>query len=85
MPFGRAMHLDNAAMLVPVYDPALHTFSVQLWKSGVPAGIHGLIEDFTDANRAVESINAFLQAAKVRELTSQELSDLVKELALTKG
>uniref|UniRef100_UPI003F492CEB hypothetical protein n=1 Tax=Streptomyces chartreusis TaxID=1969 RepID=UPI003F492CEB len=81
----RCISIDNAARLVPVFDPALRTFSVQLWKSGVPASIHGLIEDFTDANTAGESINAFLQSAKVRELTSQELSELVKELALIKG
>ncbi|QKZ23846.1 hypothetical protein [Streptomyces chartreusis] len=85
MPFGRAMPIDDAVKLVPVYDPALRTFSVQLWKSGAPAGIHGLIEDFTDANKAVESINAFLQTAQVRELTNQELSDLGQELVLIKG
>ena len=76
MPYGPSIHLDDATRLVPVFDPVLRNYCVQLWMDGRPGGIHGLIENFRDADEAVDTLHTFLEAEDVRQLTDKELSDV---------
>lgn len=83
--FGPVTLDDAHVELRPVYDPVLRTFSVQLWKDGEPAGIHGLIEAFPYPDEATEAIDAFLTAHDVRELTGEETVQLYGGLLAAKG
>lgn len=73
------------AELRPVYDPRLRTFSVQLWVSGEPSGIHGLVEHFQYADEPLEAIDAFLAEHGVRALTGDEAVLLYAGLVHAKG
>ncbi|MFI9311200.1 hypothetical protein [Streptomyces triculaminicus] len=72
--FG-AFTIDNAE-LRPVYDPALRTFCVQLWRDGEIAGSYGLTESFPDAQELVETIDPFLAKNGVRPLELAEMARL---------
>ncbi|QDN84436.1 hypothetical protein FNV61_00150 (plasmid) [Streptomyces sp. RLB3-6] len=73
------------AELRPVFDPALRTFSVQLWKDGEPSGIHGLIDNFRYADEPLEAVDAFLAERGVRALTGDEAVLLYAGLVRAKG
>ena len=73
------------AELRPVFDPALRTFSVQLWKDDEPSGIHGLTDNFRYAEQPLEAIDAFLAERGVRALTSDEAVLLFAGLVHAKG
>ncbi|MCU4750266.1 hypothetical protein [Streptomyces sp. G-5] len=77
--------LGDGAVLKPIFDPRLRTFSVQLWSDGQPDGIHGLVEDFRHADQAVEAIGPFLEEHGVRQLTEKELAFLYAGLIQAKG
>ncbi|MDG5807886.1 hypothetical protein P9869_35620 [Streptomyces ossamyceticus] len=83
---GSPLKLDDVnAELQPVYDPVLRTFSVQLWKDGEPAGIHGLIENFRYADEPLEAIDAFLAKQDIRAVTGEEAAWLYAGLVHAKG
>lgn len=83
---GAPVQLEDAkAELRPVYDPALRTFSVQLWKGGEPGGIHGLTDNFRYADEPLEAIDAFLAERDVRALTGEEAAWLYAGLVHAKG
>ncbi|MDX2692211.1 hypothetical protein [Streptomyces ipomoeae] len=83
---GGPVKLDDVnAELRPVYDPALRTFSVQLWKAGEPAGIHGLTDNFRYADEPLEAIDAFLAERDVRAVTNEEAAFLYAGLVRAKG
>jgi hypothetical protein len=84
MAFGSAVQITENARLIPVFDPRLRTFSVQLWKDGDPCGIHGLIEDFQRADEPMESIDAFLVSSGVRALTEEEAQRVLDGLVRAK-
>ncbi|MFV8133165.1 hypothetical protein [Streptomyces syringium] len=73
------------AELRPVYDPALRLFSVQLWVSGEPCGIHGLTDNFEYAEEPLEAIDLFLAERGVRALTGEEAVLLYAGLLHAKG
>ncbi|MBV6700292.1 hypothetical protein KV557_24835 [Kitasatospora aureofaciens] len=75
----------TTAVLKPVYDPVLRTFSVQLWEDGKPSGIHGLIDPFQYADEPLEGINDFLAEAELRPLTVDEQFQLYAGLVKAKG
>ncbi|MFJ2589659.1 hypothetical protein [Streptomyces sp. NPDC087538] len=78
--------LDGTAVVLrPVFDPRLHTFSVQLWEDGEPGGIHGLVEYFRYADELLEAIDAFLAEHGVRALTGDEAVLLYAGLVQAKG
>ena len=66
MAYGNAIDLDESTRIVPVFDPVLRTLSVQLWKGGEPAGIHGLFEHFTHPDDVLDTIDEFLEQSGVR-------------------
>jgi hypothetical protein len=82
---GNAIDLDETTRIVPVFDPVLCTLSVQLWKSGEPAGIHGLVEDLTHPDDVLDTIDEFLEQFGVRALTEHEIDVLARELIMAKG
>lgn len=73
------------AVLVPVFDPRLRTFSVQLWEHGTPSRLHGLLENFRYADEPVASIDGFLAEQGLRALTEDESARLYAGLVQTKG
>ncbi|MFD8415444.1 hypothetical protein ACFV2Q_27400 [Streptomyces sp. NPDC059650] len=73
------------AVLYPIFHPALRTFSVQLWVSGEPSGIHGLTDNFRYADEPLEAIDAFLAERDVRALTEDEAVLLCAGLVQAKG
>ncbi|MEV5205711.1 hypothetical protein [Streptomyces sp. NPDC053720] len=73
------------AELRPVYDPRLRTFSVQLWKDGELAGIHGLAEEFRFADEPLEAIDGFLADRGARSLTQEKAVLLYAGLVHAKG
>ncbi|AEY93220.1 hypothetical protein SHJG_7954 [Streptomyces hygroscopicus subsp. jinggangensis 5008] len=85
MAYGNAIDLDESTRIVPVFDPVLHTLSVQLWKGGQPAGIHGLVEHFTHPDDVHDTIDEFLEQSGVRALTEHEIDVLAAELITAKG
>lgn len=76
---------ETNAELRPVFDPVLLTYSVQLWKGGQPAGIHGLIDDFRYPDQALGTVNDFLAESDVRKATEDELFQLYAGLVQAKG
>lgn len=76
---------DVKVELRPVFDPALRTFSVQLWKDDSPSGIHGLTDNFRYADEPMEAIDAFLAERGVRALTGEEAVLLYAGLVHAKG
>ncbi|MGW9440606.1 hypothetical protein [Streptomyces sp. NPDC055607] len=75
----------DGAELRPVFDPALRTFSVQLWTDEGPAGIHGLGTPYLYADEAVEEINGFLAERDVRPLDLPEMVRLYGALLRAKN
>ncbi|MGW6457478.1 hypothetical protein ACWF94_16430 [Streptomyces sp. NPDC055078] len=76
--------MSDTVRLVPVFDPVLRNFAVQLWKDGDPAGIHGLIETYTHPADLLATVNRFLTEAGVRPLTRTERATLRRELITAK-
>ncbi|GAA1600907.1 hypothetical protein [Streptomyces globosus] len=73
------------AVLHPIYDPALRTFSVQLSVDDEPRGIHGLADSFRSADEPLEAIDAFLAERDVRPITEDEAELLYAGLAQAEG
>ncbi len=85
MAYGNPIDLDENTRIVPVFDPVLRTLSVQLWKGGEPAGIHGLVEHFTHPDDVLDTIDEFLEQSGVRALAEDEIGVLAGELIMAKG
>ncbi|MBY8887234.1 hypothetical protein K7472_20625 [Streptomyces sp. PTM05] len=85
MAYGKSIDLDESTHILPVFDPVLRTFSVQLWKGSQPAGIHGLVENFSHPDDVLDTIDEFLERSGVRALTEDEIGKLGGELIRSKG
>ncbi|MEV0778908.1 hypothetical protein [Streptomyces sp. NPDC050428] len=66
--------------LRPAYDPGQGTFTIQLWASGRPAGIHGLREPFKSADECVRTLDAFLVRYGLRSTNGSEKAHLLGAL-----
>ncbi|MFF6888587.1 hypothetical protein ACFY9F_36030 [Streptomyces sp. NPDC012421] len=77
--------IDGGTELRPIYDPRLRTFSVQLWKNGEPAGIHGLTTPYLYADEATVEIVPFLQKHGIRVLSGPEMVHLCGALLRAKN
>jgi hypothetical protein len=80
MGFDSAVKVAENSRLIPVFDPRLRTFSVQLWQDGEPCGIHGLTDNFQRASEPLEAIDVFLASSGVRALTEEEAQLLLDGL-----
>ncbi|MFF2331910.1 MULTISPECIES: hypothetical protein [unclassified Streptomyces] len=80
--------LDDEAgtQLRPAHDAILGTFTVELWRDGQIAAVHGDSGEFFETARAtVDALADFLTAHDVRPLTETESCALLGGLLRVKG
>ncbi|MFE9437062.1 hypothetical protein [Streptomyces sp. NPDC006640] len=76
---------DEGAELRPVFDPRLRYFTVQLWKGGEPAGIHGRHGSFRYPDEPLMAVDTYLAEKGIRALTDEEKAWLYAGLVCAKG
>lgn len=67
------LQLNDTTQLKAVFDPALRCFSAQLWKDGEPAGLLGLVGEFTHPDDVLEAVDEFLIEKGESPLTEKQM------------
>ncbi|MFF9070519.1 hypothetical protein ACF09E_34755 [Streptomyces sp. NPDC014891] len=85
--FGPLLLDDEAGtQLRPAFDAVLRTFTVELWRDGRVAAVHGDNGEFFETARATtDALADFLTAHDVRPLTETESYELYGGLLRVKG
>ncbi|MFE9883345.1 hypothetical protein [Streptomyces sp. NPDC005784] len=79
------LQLNDTTELKAVFDPALRCFSAQLWKDGDPAGLLGLVGQFTHPDDVLDAVDDFLTEQGENPLTEQQLGRFGGMLIMAKG
>ena len=85
MPQGKPVEIGESTHLVPVFDPVLSTFRLELRRNNEPTRVHGLAERFGTVDEAMDTVDAFLAAAGVPPLTRRENLSVGRELIMVMG
>ena len=79
------LQLNDTTQLKAVFDPALRYFSVQLWKDGEPAGLLGMVGQFTHPDDVLDAVDEFLTEKGESPLTEQQMARFGGMLITAKG
>ncbi|MEU1259365.1 hypothetical protein ABZ445_39405 [Streptomyces chartreusis] len=79
------LQLNDTTQLKAVFDPALRCFSAQLWKDGEPAGLLGLVGEFTHPDDVLDAVDEFLTEKGESPLTEQQMGRFGGMLITAKG
>jgi len=85
MDFTSPIMLDENTELKPVFDPAFRCFSAQLWKNGEPAGLCGMVHEFTHPDDLMEAVDSFLVERGANPLTEEQMAHFGGALIMAKG
>ncbi|MET7783863.1 hypothetical protein ABZU94_32270 [Streptomyces mirabilis] len=79
------LQLNDTTQLKAVFDPALRCFSAQLWKDGDPAGLLGLVGEFTHPDDVLDAVDEFLTEHGESPLTEEQVGRFGGMLIMAKG
>ncbi|MFF0133286.1 hypothetical protein ACFYTG_47760 [Streptomyces mirabilis] len=79
------LQLNDTTQLKAVFDPALRCFSAQLWKDGDPAGLLGLVGEFTHPDDVLDAVDEFLTEYGESPLTEEQMGRFGGMLIMAKG
>lgn len=79
------LQLDDTTQLKAVFDPVLRCFSAQLWRDGEPAGLLGMVGEFTHPDDILDAVDAFLTENGESPLTQQQEGRFGGMLIMAKG
>ncbi|WP_037620194.1 hypothetical protein [Streptomyces aureus] len=82
---NQPLQLNDTTQLKAVFDPALRCFSAQLWKDGEPAGLLGLVGQFTHPDDVLDAVDEFLTEQGESPLTEQQMGLFGGMLIMAKG
>lgn len=85
MGFGTAVQLSDTTNLVPVFDPRLRNFVVQLWQHGSVTAVLGQLAPFAHADDVLDVIDEFLSSHGLAPLSEGQMGKLAGELITAKG
>ncbi|MEU6379618.1 hypothetical protein [Streptomyces sp. NPDC046909] len=81
----KPLQLNETTELKAVFDPALRCFSAQLWKDGDPAGLLGLVGEFTHPDDVLDAVDEFLTERGESPLTESQMGQFGGMLIMAKG
>ncbi|MGW4490493.1 hypothetical protein [Streptomyces sp. NPDC004376] len=79
------LQLNDTTQLKAVFDPVLQCFSAQLWKDGEPAGLLGLVDQFTHPDDVLDALDEFLIERGEIPLSEEQLGRFGGMLIMAKG
>lgn len=85
MGVGTAVQLTETTDLVPVFDPRLRNFVVQLWQDGSVTAVLGELEPYAHPDDVLDAIGDFLSSHGLAPLSEGQMGKLAGELITAKG
>ncbi|MFG2785719.1 hypothetical protein ACGFY7_48870 [Streptomyces prunicolor] len=83
--FMQPLQLNDTTQLKAIFDPVLRCFSAQLWRGGEPAGLLGLVGQFTHPDDVLDAVDEFLTEQGESPLTEQQTGRFAGMLIMAKG
>jgi hypothetical protein len=85
MGFGTAVQLSETTNLIPVFDPRLRNFVVQLWQDGNVTAVLGELAPYAHPDDVLDAIGDFLSSHGLAPLSESQMGELAGELITAKG